>query len=185
MEQSQWILVLKQMIQKGPLWLHLCGQMVQSCLWFLSSKELKIVGLWKKNSQIFYLAENIIVRKMYEWIRGKLLNGLRIFLNHILKWHQKRSTACVGFLLMPHDDISGGSNPTVWCRSGAHPWLMHFSLPHVNVGINKALKMLVCKNWEDQNSYTTIDCWVGYQCIWYYFRGYWSTFLEAWSLFFA
>ena len=39
------------------------------------------------------------------------------------------SAAGAGFLLMPHYDICGGGSPTAWCRSGAHPYWIHFLLP--------------------------------------------------------
>ena len=63
-----------------------------------------------------------------------------------LHWNSNRkfcSTACAWFLPVPIDDVGGGGNPTAWCRSGTHPWWMYFSLKPVDVGINKALKMLM------------------------------------------
>ena len=45
--------------------------------------------------------------------------------------------------------ICGGGNPTAWYRSGAHPWWMYFSLQPVDIRINKGMKTIVCKDWED------------------------------------
>ena len=59
------------------------------------------------------------------------------------------STACAGFLLMPHDEIGGRGYPTACCRSGSHPWWMYFCCQPINVEISKALKVLVQKDRED------------------------------------
>ena len=45
--------------------------------------------------------------------------------SHTLHWNGTQkycSTACAGFLPMPHDDIVDGVYPTAWRWSGAHPW---------------------------------------------------------------